>query len=202
MEASGKIGYFIRTDVSEPESVESMVAATVERFGGLHIIHNNAYWAPLNRNIVETSLDEWNQTIAVTLTGVFLGCKFAIPAIIASGGGAIVNTGSTAGLVVSPRFGAYMAAKGGVLALTRSVAYDFGAQGIRCNAVCPGLIRTPATAPVLDDDERRNFLLDRIIVGRIGEPADIAEAVLFLASEEAGFMTGQMLVIDGGRTIA
>lgn len=202
MEAAGTPGHFVRTDVADPGSVEAMVAETVRRFGGLDIVHNNAYWAPLNRNLVETSLDEWDQTLAVTLTGVFLGCKFAIPAIVASGGGAIVNTGSTAGLVVSPRFAAYMAAKGGVLALTRSVAFDFGDHGIRCNAVCPGLVRTPATAPVLADDERRNFVLDRIVLDRIGEPADIAEAVLFLASEEASFMTGQMLVIDGGRTIA
>jgi NAD(P)-dependent dehydrogenase (short-subunit alcohol dehydrogenase family) len=202
MDASGSTGHFVRTDVADPASVEAMVAETVDRFGALHIIHNNAYWAPLNRNVVETSQEEWDRTVAVTLTGVFLGCKFAIPAIVASGGGAIVNTGSTAGLVVSPRFAAYMAGKGGVLALTRSVAFDFGGQGVRCNAVCPGLVRTPATAPVLADDERRSFVLDRIVLGRIGEPADIAEAVLFLASEDASFMTGQMLVIDGGRTIA
>ncbi|HEY1831404.1 MAG TPA: SDR family oxidoreductase [Acidimicrobiales bacterium] len=201
LKARGASAHFIRTDVSDAGSVESMVSETVATFGGLHIIHNNAYWAPLNRNVVETSQEEWDKTIAVTLTGVFLGCKFAIPAIIASGGGAIVNTGSTAGIVVSPRFGAYMAAKGGVLSLTRSVAFDFGGQGIRCNAVCPGLTRTPATAPVLADDERRNFVLERIILGRIGEPSDIAEAVLFLASEEASFMTGQMIVVDGGRSI-
>ncbi|HEY1831811.1 MAG TPA: SDR family oxidoreductase [Acidimicrobiales bacterium] len=193
---------FIRTDVADPTSVEAMVAETVEAFGGLHIIHNNAYWAPLNRNVVETSLEEWDRTIAVTLTGVFLGCKFAIPAILASGGGAIVNTASTAGLVVSPRFAAYMAAKGGVLSLTRSIAFDFGPQGIRCNAVCPGFTRTAATAPVLADEERREFSMERIVLGRMGEPADIAEAVLYMASEDAGFMTGQTLVLDGGRSIA
>jgi NAD(P)-dependent dehydrogenase (short-subunit alcohol dehydrogenase family) len=193
---------FIRTDVADPESVESMVAETVDTFGGLHVIHNNAYWAPLNRNVVETSQEEWDQTIAVTLTGVFLGCKFAIPAIIASGGGSVVNTGSTAGVVVSPRFAAYMAAKGGVLSLTRAVAFDFADQGIRCNAICPGLTRTPATEPVMADEDRRNFSLQRILLGRMGEPADMAAAVLFLASEEASFMTGQMMIIDGGRTIA
>ncbi len=113
---------FIRTDVSDPDSVEAMVAQTVEAFGGLHVMHNNAYWAPLNRNVVETSQEEWDKTIAVTLTGVFLGCKFGIPAIIASGGGSVVNTGSTAGVVVSPRFAAYMAAKGGVLSLTHALS--------------------------------------------------------------------------------
>ena len=154
---SGSAIRFVRTDVADPASVEAMVVETVDAFGGLHIIHNNAYWAPLNRSVVETSQEEWDRTIAVTLTGVFLGCKFAIPAMVASGGGAIVNTGSTAGIVASPRFGAYMAAKGGVLSLTRSVAFDFGDQGIRCNAVCPGLIRTPATVPVLADDEQPQF---------------------------------------------
>jgi NAD(P)-dependent dehydrogenase (short-subunit alcohol dehydrogenase family) len=193
---------FIRTDVSDPDSVEAMVAETVHAFGGLHVIHNNAYWAPLNRNVVETSQEEWDKTVSVTLTGVFLGCKFGIPAIIASGGGSVVNTGSTAGVVVSPRFAAYMAAKGGVLSLTRAVAFDFADQGIRCNAVCPGLTRTPATEPVMADEDRRNFSLQRILLGRMGEPADMAAAVLFLASDEASFMTGQMMIIDGGRTIA
>lgn len=201
VEADGGTARYVRTDVSDPGSVQAMVAEAVDTFGGLHVLHNNAYWAPLDRDVVETSMDEWERTVAVTLTGVFLGCKYGIPALVASGGGVIVNTGSTAGVVVSPRFGAYMAAKGGVLSLTRSVAYDFGGQGIRCNAVCPGLTRTPATEPVLADDRRRTFVTDRIALGRIGEPRDIADAVLFLASDESSFMTGQMLVVDGGRTI-
>lgn len=202
IEGAGGSASFVETDVADPDSVAALVDMTVDRLGSLDILHNNAYWAPLYRPIADTSQDEWERTIGVTLGGVFLGCKFAIPVMIHQGRGVIVNTGSTAGIVASPKFGAYMAAKGGVLALTRSVAFDYGADGIRCNAVCPGLTETPATAPVLSDDDRREWLLQRIVVGRAGYPSDIAAAVLFLASDESSFMTGQLLVVDGGRTIA
>lgn len=190
------------TDVADPAAVRAMVDGAVAAYGRLDVLHNNAYWAPLNRPVVDTSDDEWSRTIAVTLTGVFLGCKYAIPHMLVGGGGAIVNTASTAALAASPAFAAYTAAKGGVVALTRSVAFDYGAQGIRCNAVAPGLVRTPATKPVFGDPERMRFLSQRLVVGRPGEPADIAAAVLFLAAAESGFMTGQTMVVDGGRMIA
>lgn len=191
-----------RVDVSDDESVREMVDLAVHTYGRLDVLHNNAYWAPLNRSVTETSLSEWERTIAVTLTGVFLGCKHAIPAMIEGGGGAIVNTASVSALAASPRFGAYIAAKGGVVALTRSVAFDYGAAGIRCNAVAPGLIETPATVAVLADPERRAWLTSKILVGRAGQPSDIANAVLYLASDESAFMTGQTLVVDGGRLIS
>jgi NAD(P)-dependent dehydrogenase (short-subunit alcohol dehydrogenase family) len=200
-EAGGE-GAFVRTDVSEAGQVEQLVRAAVERFGGLDILHNNAYWAPLYRPLVETSDQEWERTIAVTLKGVFLGCKYAIPVMIERGGGSIVNTASTAALAASPQFAAYMAAKGGVVALTRSVAMDYGGQGIRCNAICPGLTETPATAPVLADPERRRWLESKLLVGRVGQPEDIARGVLYLCSDESSFMTGQTLVVDGGRLIS
>lgn len=191
-----------RVDVSDDESVREMVDLAVHTYGRLDVLHNNAYWAPLNRSVTETSLSEWDRTIAVTLTGVFLGCKHAIPAMIEGGGGAIVNTASVSALAASPRFGAYIAAKGGVVALTRSVAFDYGPAGIRCNAVAPGLIETPATVAVLADPERRAWLTSKILVGRTGQPSDIANAVLYLASDESAFMTGQTLVVDGGRLIS
>lgn len=191
-----------RVDVSDDESVREMVDLAVRTYGRLDVLHNNAYWAPLNRSVTETSLSEWDRTIAVTLTGVFLGCKHAIPAMIEGGGGAIVNTASVSALAASPRFGAYIAAKGGVMALTRSVAFDYGSAGIRCNAVAPGLIETPATVAVLADPERRAWLTSKILVGRAGQPPDIANAVLYLASDESAFMTGQTLVVDGGRLIS
>ncbi|MEJ7771896.1 MAG: SDR family oxidoreductase [Geodermatophilaceae bacterium] len=191
-----------RVDVSDDESVREMVDLAVRTYGRLDVLHNNAYWAPLNRSVTETSLSEWDRTIAVTLTGVFLGCKHAIPAMIEGGGGAIVNTASVSALAASPRFGAYIAAKGGVVALTRSVAFDYGSAGIRCNAVAPGLIETPATVAVLADPERRAWLTSKILVGRAGQPSDIANAVLYLASDESAFMTGQTLVVDGGRLIS
>ncbi|WP_219415285.1 SDR family NAD(P)-dependent oxidoreductase [Pseudonocardia nigra] len=190
------------TDVAERTEVRAMVEGAVAAYGRLDVLHNNAYWAPLNRAVADTSEEEWSRTIAVTLTGVFLGCKFAIPHMVAGGGGAIVNTASTAALAATPAFAAYAAAKGGVVALTRSVAFDYGRRGIRCNAVAPGLVRTPATEPVFRDPERMRFLTEKLLVGRAGEPGDIAAAVLFLASAEAGFMTGQTMVVDGGRLIA
>jgi NAD(P)-dependent dehydrogenase (short-subunit alcohol dehydrogenase family) len=189
------------TDVADPAAVQAMVDGTVEAYGRLDVLHNNAYWAPLNTTVTDTSDEQWERTIAVTLTGVFLGCKFAIPHMLARGGGAIVNTASTAALVASPKFAAYMAAKAGVLGLTRSVAFDYGKQGIRCNAVCPGLIQTAATVDVFADPERVEWLTSKIVVGRTGVPGDIAAAVLFLASDEASFTTGQALVVDGGRLI-
>lgn len=190
-------------DVADEAATIAMVDRCLSEFGRLDVLHNNAYWAPLYRPVVDTSLDEWHRTIDVTLTGVFLGCKYAIPPMIAAGGGAIVNTASVAGFMVgSPQFAAYMAAKGGVVQLTRSVAMDYGSQGIRCNAVCPGFIETPATAPLMNDAARVAFLTSKLLLGRPGQPDEIAAAVLYLASDESSFMTGQTMVVDGGRSIA
>ncbi len=202
VEACGGRATPCTVDVGDESAVRDMVDLTVRTYGRLDVLHNNAYWAPLNRSVTETSIEEWNRTITATLTGVFLGCKHAIPAMIAGGGGAIVNTASVAALAASPRFGAYVAAKGGVVALTRSVAFDYGSAGIRCNAVAPGLIETPATEAVLADPERRAWLTSKLLVGRAGQPADIANAVLYLAGEESAFMTGQTIVVDGGRLIS
>lgn len=202
MADQGGRGTACTVDVADEAAVSAMVDLAARTYGRLDVLHNNAYWAPLNRSVTETSRPEWDRTIAVTLTGVFLGCKHAIPVMIAGGGGVIVNTASVAALAASPRFGAYVAAKGGVVALTRSVAYDYGAAGIRCNAVAPGLIETPATEAVLADPERRAWLTSKLLVGRPGQPADIAAAVLYLAGDDSSFMTGQTLVVDGGRLIS
>lgn len=200
--AAGGTAVSCLTDVADEEAVKVMCEKAVEHFGRLDVLHNNAYWAPLHRPLLETSTEEWQRTIDVTLTGVFFGCKYAIPIMIDGGGGAIVNTASIAGFLdATPNFAAYMAAKGGVVQLTRSVAVDYGSAGIRCNAVCPGLIRTAATAPLLADEQRSERLRRRLPAGRFGEPDDIANAVLYLASAESSYMTGQTLVIDGGKTI-
>ncbi|WP_187437857.1 SDR family NAD(P)-dependent oxidoreductase [Actinomadura decatromicini] len=200
--ADGGAARACRTDVTDPDAVQAMVDGAAEAYGGPHVLHNNAYWAPLGRTVADTTLPEWDRTIDTTLKSVFLGCKYAIPHMVAAGGGVIVNTASTAGLVATPSFAAYMAAKGGVIALTRSIAFDYGKEGIRCNAVAPGLTRTPATDPVFRDQERLDFLTDRLLLGYAGEPKDIAEAVLYLAGDESRFMTGQTIVVDGGRLIA
>lgn len=200
IETEGLTGRAAVTDVSDAASVEEMVAGAVEAYGRLDVLHNNAYWAPLNRCVVDTTEGEWDRTIDVTLKGVWLGCKYAIPKMLARGGGVIVNTASGAAYVGSPTFAAYTAAKGGVVALTHSVAKDFGPLGIRCNGVAPGLIETPATATVFTDPVRMASAA-RLLVGRHGQPADIANAVLFLAGEDSAYMTGQTMVVDGGRLV-
>jgi len=203
IEASSGTGLAVTVDVADDTAVSSMVATTLARFGRIDVLHNNAYWAPLYRPLAATSLEEWDRTIAVTLTSVFLCCRHVIPAMVRQGSGAIVNTASVAGFLrASPQFAAYSAAKGGVVQLTRSVAMDYGRDGIRCNAVCPGFVETPATAPLMSDPERVRFLTENLLVGRPGQPLDIAAAVLYLASDDAAYVTGQTLVIDGGRSIS
>lgn len=200
LSAEGLTGRIAVTDVASAASVEAMVEGAVAAYGGLDVLHNNAYWAPLNRSVVDTTEEEWDRALDVTLKSVWLGCKYAIPAMIAGGGGAIVNTASAAAYVAAPTFAAYIAAKGGVVALTHSVAKDFGLQGIRCNGVAPGLIETPATAPVFVDPVRM-ATTSHLLMGRHGQPEEIADAVLFLAGEESSYMTGQTIVVDGGRLV-
>ncbi len=197
--AAGGKSYAVRCDVGSESDVVNLMDSAVERFGRLDVLHNNAYWAPKDVPVVETTIEDWQRTLTVSLTSVFLGCRAALPHMIAGGGGAIVNTASTAGLSALPRFAAYTAAKGGVVALTRSVALDYGRHGVRCNAVCPGIIETPATAAMLADPDRRAAYIDRQMLERIGQPDDVAQIVLHLASDESRYLTGQAIVVDGGR---
>ncbi len=199
---TGAASMFVHTDVSRSEDVNGLVSATLKRYGRLDTLVNNAFWAVLNRPVTETTDEDWTRTIDVTLRGAFNGCRAAIPAMVASGGGSIVNLSSVAGTKSSPRFAAYSAAKGGVGALTRSVAFDYGSHGIRVNAVAPGTIETPAISSILADPQRRDYLVSKIVLGRLGQPNDIARAILFLASDESSFMTGQIMVVDGGRSIS
>jgi NAD(P)-dependent dehydrogenase (short-subunit alcohol dehydrogenase family) len=202
IESAGGLACFVRTDVSDPSQVNDLIDKAVDRYGRLDVMHNNAFWAVLDNPAVETSDAEWDRTLAVSLTGAFYGCRAARPAMLANGGGVIINMSSVAGVKTSPRTAAYAAAKGGILSLTRSIALDYGRAGIRANAIAPGTIETPATTAVLSDDARRQYLTEKILMGRLGQPEDIAAAVLYLASEESAFMTGQVLTIDGGRSIS
>jgi NAD(P)-dependent dehydrogenase (short-subunit alcohol dehydrogenase family) len=202
LRGTGGTGDSIRTDVSDSGSVEAAVAFAVKTYGSLDILHNNAYWAPLYTDLLSTTDEQWEKTWQISVTGVFYGCRHALPVMIKQGKGVIVNTASTSALVASPKFAAYHAAKGAVVSLTRSIAFDYGNAGIRCNSVCPGLTETPATKDIFADPERTKWLTEKILVGRHGQPEDIANAVLFLASDESSYMTGQALVIDGGRMIA
>lgn len=199
--ADGGAARAIRTDVADADDVQAMIAAAVEHHGRLDVLHNNAYWGPINTTVVDISLDDWRRTVDVTLGGTFLGCRYAIPAMLANGGGAIVNMASTAALMGARQFAGYAAAKGGVVSLTRAIAMDYGRQGIRANAVAPGLIKTPATVPVLADPARKEVMTAQLLVDRFGEPEDIAAMVSFLAGDEAGYINGQVYSVDGGRTI-
>ena len=196
---SGGECLFVKLDVADETSWAEAVAAAVTRFGRLDILVNNAGIARINR-VEETTAEEWDLVLDINAKGVFLGTKAAIPELRRAGGGSIVNISSIAGLV-GGRTSAYAASKGAVRLLTKSTAIQYAADGIRCNSVHPGVIESPMTQPImLDTAAGREAAAARHPMGRIGQPEDIAYGVLFLASDEASFMTGSELVIDGGLT--
>ena len=196
---SGGQCVFVPLDVTDEASWDGAVATAVARFGKLDILVNNAGIARIN-NVENTGADEWDLVMDINAKGVFLGTKAAIPALRDAGGGSIVNISSIAGLV-GGRTSAYAASKGAVRLLTKSTAIQYAGDGIRCNSVHPGVIESPMTLPImLDTADGRAESAARHPMGRIGQPADIAYGVLFLASDEASFMTGSELVIDGGLT--
>ncbi|HEX4210132.1 MAG TPA: SDR family oxidoreductase [Candidatus Binataceae bacterium] len=200
----GPAAAFLKTDVGVAEQVEAMVKFTVERFGRLDILFNNAFYTTSGA-VGEMSIEGWLKTINVTLSGVFYGMRFAIPQMLAQGGGSIVNTASISGLGGDYRMGAYNAAKGGVINLTRSAAIEYARKNIRINAVCPGMIATPAVLNGIinrsrDPERARKNNEEKHPMGRLGEPEEIARVVLFLASDDASLMTGSIVVADGGVT--
>jgi meso-butanediol dehydrogenase/(S,S)-butanediol dehydrogenase/diacetyl reductase len=180
-----------------------MVKFAAERFGRLDVLHNNAFYATWGA-VAETSIDGWLKTVSVTLSGVFFGMRFAIPQMMAQGGGVIVNTASISGLYGDYRLAAYNAAKGGVVNLTKAAAIEYARKNIRINAVCPGGIETPPVLGMLalapDPGRARKIAEDHHPIGRLGKPEEIARVVLFLASEDSSFMTGSIVVADGGAT--
>ena len=196
---SGGECVFVRLDVTSEESWQSAVSEAVDRFGKLDILVNNA-GIYRTHNVTETSAAEWDQVMDINAKGVFLGTKVAIPAMKDNGSGSIVNISSVAGLVGNLMSSAYTASKGAVRLLTKSTAIQYARDGIRCNSVHPGTIVTDMTAPMLADDAYREDRINRTPIGRLGTADDVAYGVLFLASDEASFMTGSELVIDGGRT--
>ena len=196
---SGGECVFVRLDVTSEESWQSAVGEAVNRFGKLDILVNNAGIYRTN-NVAETSSAEWDQVMEINAKGVFLGTKAAIPAMRDNGSGSIVNISSVAGLVGNLMSSAYTASKGAVRLLTKSTAIQYARDGIRCNSVHPGTIVTQMTEGMLADEAYRQDRINRTPMGRLGTAEDVAYGVLFLASDEASFMTGSELVIDGGRT--
>ncbi len=192
-------------DVADAEQAAAMVAETVEAFGGLDVLHNNAAAIGLNRldqDVVTMDLETWDRVMAVNLTGPMLGCRFAIPAMLERGGGSIVNTASAAAFYGSESLAAYGTSKAGLVALTRYVATAYGDRGIRCNAVAPGVVVAADVQQALGGpmgDTLRRYSTSHL-TGRLGYPEEIAAAVAFLASDEAAFVTGETLRVDGGFT--
>lgn len=192
---------FLETDVSQPEAVEAMVRAAKQRFGRLDILVNNAFWTAMNRTH-KLSPSDWRRSLEVTLDAVFYGMHAALPVFLEQGSGAIVNTASICGLGADDGLSAYNTAKAGVINLTRSAALESADQGIRINCVCPGLIATPAVERgFLDRSKTRENVGAQIPMRRLGEPEEIANVVLFLVSDEASYITGAAIVVDGGTSI-
>ncbi len=199
----GKAGLFVQTDVSSSEQVQRLVAKTVEAFGRVDIMFNNAGVVLDGQPIIDFSEDAFDRTIAINLKGVFLGMKYAIREMISSGGGSVINTASIAGVLGYAGQCAYGASKGGVLQLSRHVATEVAAYGIRVNCICPGGVLTPlvfARRPGVAESEIAEQFANANPMRRAGLPIDIAHAALWLASDESTFVTGQTVTVDGGRT--
>ena len=191
---------FVRTDVSVESDVKNLVAAAVKTYGGLNCAFNNAGVLPPTVMLVEMDESTFERTLAVDLKGIFLCMKHEIAHMLQSSGGAIVNNASIAGLIAEPGISAYIAAKHGVIGLSKAAAVEYANQGIRINALAPGLVNTAMTKAWFDDPNMSAHFLANTPIGRVSQPAEIAGMVLFLCSDLASFAVGQTFVIDGGYT--
>jgi len=200
LQSAGHEALFVKTDVSDPVSVQNLVKTTVDHFGRLDCAFNNAGVLPPTADLADMSVEDFDRVIAIDLKGVFLCLKYQIAHMLQAGGGAIVNTASVAGLVADPKMAPYVAAKHGVIGLTKAAALDYAARGIRVNAVAPGLVATAMTKRWLEDPAYKKALLENSPIGRPAEPDELTGIVLFLNSPLASFITGQTFTVDGGQT--
>ncbi len=201
IKAAGGEAIFIKADVSRSKDVQNMIKDTLLNYGKLDILHNNA---AIDRNPAPTAgyqERDWDEIINTNLKGVFMGMKYAIPEMIKRGGGVIINTGSGIGMVGACNAPAYCASKGGVLTLTKAAALEYAAHNIRVNCLVSGPTETPMLKQFTGGrKEAVKKILDKIPLGRLGRPEEIAQAALFLASDQSSFVTGSALVVDGGYT--
>jgi len=188
---------FVKTDVSKTVDIDKMVKTCLDKFGRVDILVNNAGIYRVY-NLHEMSEEDWDKTINVNLKSVFLGSKRVIPEMLKQGQGKIINTASIAGLVGFAQSGAYCASKGGIIALTKEMALDYAPKKINVNCICPGVIKTAMTKDMITDPATKQFLESSTPYPRLGEPADIAMAAVYLASNESDFVNGHVLVVDGG----
>lgn len=195
---NGGEAIFVKTDVTVSSQVKELIDITISNFGGLNIMFNNAGIGNSEVRSVDLSEDEWNQVINVNLKGVFLGIKYAVPELMKAGGGAIINTSSLLGLKGQKYMAAYNASKGGVVLLTKNAALEYGKYNIRVNAIAPGVIDTKIIDNWKQNERKWPIISKANALGRIGTPEEVANAVAFLASDEASFITGAILSVDGG----
>jgi len=199
IKSNGRDAVFASVDVSRPEDVQAMVRTAVDRYGGLDVIFNNAGVEGEQAITADCSLENWDRVININLKGVFLGMKYAIPEMLKRGGGSIINNASVAGLVGFRGIPAYCASKGGVIQLSKTAALEYATQGIRVNAICPGVIWTPMVERFVGDSAEARKTFEALEpVGHFGSPEDIAAMALFLASDQSRFCTGAPFVVDGG----
>jgi len=197
--ASGREAIFVKVDVSDSDQVNHMAKQALDAYGGIDVLFNNA-GALLFGTVLETRVEDWNRLMSINLTGTFLCSKAVLPHMIARGGGAIINvTSSTGAHDAAADTAAYVASKGGVALLTKAMAIDHAADNVRVNAIAPGPTDTPMLQKALTPQEIRSFAAT-FPMKRLGQPVEVAYGVLFLASEEASFVTGSILAIDGGQT--
>jgi NAD(P)-dependent dehydrogenase (short-subunit alcohol dehydrogenase family) len=191
---------FVKTDVRDEGDVKNLIATAVKTYGGLHCAFNSAGVLPPTGALLEMEESTFDRTLAVDLKGVFLCMKHEIAHMLQSGGGAIVNNASIAGLIAEPGISAYVAAKHGVIGLSKAAAVEYANKGIRINALAPGLVNTAMTKAWFDDPNMNAHFIANTPIGRVSQPAEIAGMVLFLSSDFASFAVGQTFVIDGGYT--
>ena len=197
-EAGGE-ATFMRTDVTQATEVDALIARTLAIYGRIDCAHNNAGIEGATGSTADCTEDNWDRVLSVNLKGVWWCMKYEIPPMLQQGGGAIVNTASVAGLVGARGIPAYVASKHGVVGLTKTAALEYARTGIRVNAVCPGVIRTPMVERLLSGHPRAQArLVDMEPIGRLGTPEEVAEAVLWLCSDAASFVTGHTMTVDGG----
>ena len=198
IQKAGGNGLFVRTDVAIESDIEALVARTLEQFGRLDFAFNNAGVGGLGRATMTATADIYDQIMNINVRGVYFSMKHQIPAILQSGGGAIVNNASVLALRPSANSPIYSASKAAVVGLTKSAALEFAPKGLRINAICPAIIETDMTEQMRGDEQTRVYLLSRHPVGRFGQSEEVAASVLYLCSPEASFITGVALPLDGG----
>lgn len=208
IEAQGGTAEGAVADISDPDDVQRMLGVA-ERMGGLDVLYNNAgignsavkRFGIQMDDLVNCTLEDWNRIISINLTGPFLTCKYGIPMLIARGGGVIINTSSIHGIIGCPSAHAYSATKGGLCAITRAIAVTYGPQGVRCNAILPGVVETEMIEDAFTTEQGRNHMTNSAPLRKSGTAQDMANAALWLASDASSFVNGQDIVVDGGASI-